>query len=555
MFSFPSNPIMESIEKLYDISKDSLLAEIIYSGHLNKVAILKEFWDCTDEQAILLSILVQSYFENKSISTGEILDYTDLTTSAAPYINNQLHFFIEKKWITPSKDLKLHPLSSFTISNNVIKSVLSQEKLKVVQTEIDSSFKLLQQFQNKLSERVNRIITYAAFTKWTFELIENNTKVELAEFIVKSKMDQITATHFIYACNRYYNGSEYTDYDDIIRELTPLKEDQYKLRQSFRNGSNFLLKEGFLKECQNNYDIMMGMTYKLTNKSIEAFDKSSVSKINVEAKLFQQIDPTEIVEKELIFDTKEQNEVNKLSDLLLESNFSKLSQRLTLNGMRKGISILLYGHPGTGKTETVMQIAKKSNRIILMADASKIRSKWVGETEKNMKALFDEYKLIKESIDAIPILLFNEADAILGKRKSVSDRADQMENTMQNILLQELENFEGIFIATTNLVDNLDKAFDRRFLYKIKFEKPGAQALQKIWQSKFPSLKKGLIKKMSSQYNLTGGQIENLNKKIIVDQLLNEELTLNEKYFHHLCSQELILESKSERNQIGFKLL
>jgi len=214
--------------------------------------------------------------------------------------------------------------------------------------------------------------------------------------------------------------------------------------------------------------------------------------------------------------------------------------------------VLLYGYPGTGKTETVLQLGKNSNRYIMMADASKIRSKWVGETEKNMKALFDEYRKAMLDFKETPILLFNEADAILGKRHTVTDRGDQMENAMQNILLQELENFEGIFIATTNLVDNLDKAFDRRFLYKIRFEKPGAQTLIQIWKSKFPKIKTGILKNICAQINLTGGQIENIRKKIAVDSLLDEKLKINEPYLMQLAQQELMLDKKNERNAIGF---
>jgi SpoVK/Ycf46/Vps4 family AAA+-type ATPase len=169
-----------------------------------------------------------------------------------------------------------------------------------------------------------------------------------------------------------------------------------------------------------------------------------------------------------------------------------------------------------------------------------------------MKALFDEYRKAMKEFDDAPILLFNEADAILGKRHAVSDRGDQMENAMQNILLQELENFEGIFIATTNLVDNLDKAFDRRFLYKIKFDKPGTQTLMQIWKSKFPDIKTGLLKKVCTAVSLTGGQIENIRKKIAVDTLLDEKIKINESYLMQLAQQELMLEKKTERNTIGF---
>lgn len=90
---------------------------------------------------------------------------------------------------------------------------------------------------------------------------------------------------------------------------------------------------------------------------------------------------------------------------------------------------------------------------------------WVGESEKNIKGIFDDYKQkVKQSVKA-PILLFNEADAIIVKRQVGAERAvEKMENSIQNIILQEIEQLDGILIATTNLAENMDKAFERRFL-------------------------------------------------------------------------------------------
>src|SRR5690606_22400642 len=105
-----------------------------------------------------------------------------------------------------------------------------------------------------------------------------------------------------------------------------------------------------------------------------------------------------------------------------------------------------------------------------------------------------------------PILLFNEADAIIGKRKEIgSSNVDQTENTIQNILLEELEGFDGIFLATTNLVKNLDAAFDRRFLFKIEFHKPETSIKAKIWNSKMPVLTEDECKMLASRFDFSGG--------------------------------------------------
>ena len=120
-----------------------------------------------------------------------------------------------------------------------------------------------------------------------------------------------------------------------------------------------------------------------------------------------------------------------------------------------------------------------------------------------------------------PILLFNEADGILGIRQEGAQRAvDKMENSIQNIILQEMETLDGILIATTNLTQNLDPAFERRFLYKICFEKPDASVREKIWHTMLPSLTEEQCAALASDYDLSGGQMENVARKFSINSIL-----------------------------------
>lgn len=173
----------------------------------------------------------------------------------------------------------------------------------------------------------------------------------------------------------------------------------------------------------------------------------------------------------------------------MSEEFNSVCQRLSDKGLRKGFATLFYGSPETGKTESVYQIAKATGRDIMCVDISSIKSCWVGENEKSIKAVFDRYSQFVDKSEVAPILLFNEADAVIGKRSENPERSvGKMENSIQNIILQEIENLEGLLIATTNLSQNLDKAFERRFIYKIKFEKPDIKAKQSIWKSMIPEI-------------------------------------------------------------------
>ena len=160
----------------------------------------------------------------------------------------------------------------------------------------------------------------------------------------------------------------------------------------------------------------------------------------------------------------------------------------------------------------------------MVVDVPQIKSKWVGESEKNIKGLFDQYRALVNKASVAPILLFNEADAIIGTRKSgASSAVDKMENTIQNIILQEMETLDGIMIATTNLEENLDPAFERRFLYKLKFVKPDASVRTYIWKSMIPELTEADAQAIASQYDFSGGQIENVARRYTVDCLSSDE--------------------------------
>ena len=553
MFNFHQNqnPIIEAVQQIYLQTKNSALSETRLENCSSSISTLSCFFECTDEQAVLLAILLQLKIENSDVSIKDIINHADLTISHASYINNVLSSLVDKDWLCPKQNVLNFPLTRYSINLKLVRSVLLGSLEINDSSKIENSYQLLNQFKALVGNRHSKFITYESFIDAVTDLISTNSAIDLSDFILKRSLSKYDTAYFMYHCSRYYFSDESASVDDMIRELAPTRDLHYDLRRSMHNSSNKLMVLGLLKESSVK-DLIGTTTYVLTEKAIHAFDKEFKQSRKSSEGLLQQLEPSLIIEQKLIFDSNEQVMVDKLHTMLDGSHYSKLTARLESQGLRKGINVLLYGHPGTGKTEAVLQLGKQSNRYILQADASKLRNKWVGDTEKNIKALFVEYRHAMQEYAETPILLFNEADAILGKRQTVNDRVDQMENSMQNILLQELENFEGIFIATTNLVDNLDKAFDRRFLYKIKFDKPCEQTLLQIWKTKFPNLKTSVLKNVCAKFSLTGGQIENIRKKVVVDSLFDEKLKLNESYLSHLAEQELMLEKKKERNPIGF---
>ena len=172
-----------------------------------------------------------------------------------------------------------------------------------------------------------------------------------------------------------------------------------------------------------------------------------------------------------------------------------------------GLSMLFAGPSGTGKTMAAQVVAHELGLEIYKVDLSRVISKYIGESEKNLGEIFDSAK--KSNV----ILLFDETDSIFAKRTEVKDSHDRNANLETSYLLQKMEEHTGITILTTNFLENIDKAFFRRINYVVHFAFPNAAARKEIWQKMFtkevPIAKDVDFNFIARQFELSGGSIKN----------------------------------------------
>ncbi len=176
--------------------------------------------------------------------------------------------------------------------------------------------------------------------------------------------------------------------------------------------------------------------------------------------------------------------------------------------LKRGYRALFYGPPGTGKTLSATLLGKRINRTVLRVDLSTIVSKWIGETEKNLSALFER------SRRGDYILFFDEADALFGKRTEVKSSNDRHANQGVSYLLQRMEDHDGLIVLASNFKSNIDAAFLRRFNTVIKFSFPERAAREQLWRVTLPEpsrLAKDVdIPARAAAYELAGGDIVNV---------------------------------------------
>lgn len=516
---------------------------------------LNSYFDTTSGGTWMLCGIISYYFDNhgEKCSFNDLAHFFDVTVMNVIAYNEAVNSLLSKGYIRNTSGLDEKEIglrNAFELSTELLHCILHNKKITVIQNlqKNDSIVEMIKKMGKFIESSENMFEKKRQI--WTLE-----NKNGENDFITKTKTlipDDICDRMFFYdSCYDMLRGHA-TNLNHTIDDVYNI-EDKMLKADCFLNESHILLKTGLLEFTQKG---------NLSDSTLELTTTAKELMLGDDAKLFMKsakgtdiILPENIKQKELFYSAENQTEINRLKSSLEDKNFHSIRERLAEKGLLKGIAVLLYGAPGTGKTESVYQIAKETGRKIFHIDISSAKSCWFGESEKIVKRIFTDYKQMckaakPEQGEKLPILLFNEADGILSKRKdSTRGNVAQTENAIQNIILEEMENLDGIMICTTNLADNLDLAFERRFLFKIRFENPTAEAKQKIWKSKLDWLSEDTIAAVAQNYDLSGGQIDNIVRKITMDEVLTgkkpdfDELTA-------LCKTERL--ANAAERKIGF---
>jgi len=415
---------------------------------------------------------------------------------------------------------------------------------------IDRTQHKLQLLEKRIEERVE----------------QTSEKLVLDKFFKQKKMDNKEQVIFIALLREEYSAT-----DASLREMNALIElislDEYeriKNRSLLEDGSN-LINEGIIdyEEMLNPFggisraffivdDVLQSIIHPQKNKKVRRL------KLNA---LIEEQDIFELIEPETsLTDVVLAHETQETLDNLMRQVDKEVVNRLVEWGIKdkkSGIDarIIFYGAAGTGKTMTAYSLAKSLKRQVLAFDCSKILSMYVGESEKNVRKIFDTFYELCEKTKSEPILLLNEADQFLGARSSGNiTGSDQMHNQMQNIFLEQIENFRGMLIATTNLLENIDKAFSRRFNYKIEFKKPNEKQRLELWKKMLPAdapYEKNFNVEKLATFVLTGGQINLIVKNTAYKVAVRDEAIFSLKDFENEIRREKDANFDSEKS-MGF---
>jgi SpoVK/Ycf46/Vps4 family AAA+-type ATPase len=508
---------------------------------------------CTVDEAKILQLLTRKYLQGQEdVAVSEVLQelYEGETYEYLSHFT-EVKTLLELGWIVHRSfaPIKINELSQLELFNlqialtSLFMKLLEEGSLEVALPEVKPYADHLEYLQDQFfrielyqkmsivrhggndhSVGVNRVQNKLDLLEKRIDerIAQTSQDVVLDRFFKQKKLEPKEQVIFLALLKEEYSATE-----GNLREMNTLIDlisfDDYeriKNRALLEDGSR-LINEDVIdyEEMLNPFggisrafyivdEVLQGIMHPQKKKKA---NKLKLDMLIKEQEIFELIEPTTSLENVVL---------NPVTSKTLQNLMRQLDKEVVarlhawgIKDKKAGIDarIIFYGPPGTGKTLTAHSLSRSLKRQVLSFDCSKILSMYVGESEKNVRKIFDTYTDLTLQTKTEPILLLNEADQFLASRSAgVGSSADQMHNQMQNIFLEQIEKFQGILIATTNLLENIDAAFSRRFNYKIEFKKPDKEQRLELWKMMLPKnapFEAGFDVGQLTHHPLTGGQI------------------------------------------------
>ena len=538
--------LLTAVEQIVEKAKGSGLSPEFYRKAARYIKYVAEKMELSKEQAVMMALFIDNS-DDTNITMRDMGQFLECRTTRIIKYMTDIDELEKKELVRCSRGS--HQIS-YRVPIEVIEAFKKNEKYVPKDYTGLTCMELFGLLADIFELRNENELTYENMVEKIHHLMNSNKHLLYVQKVLSYGLEEYDNMLLILFSHLFVNNS-----DDNIRfhDIDFLYEKWLWRRvKSWLNLGDHVLLENKIIEYNNSDGFVDRESFRMSDTAKrELFAELNLASLNQKNKRGDMVKHEEITPKKLFYSEKVGAQVAELGSLLEDVQYNQIRARMKDTGFRCGFTCLFYGAPGTGKTETVLQLARLTGRDILQVNISQIKSCWVGESEKNIKQVFDNYRAkVKESTNT-PILLFNEADAIIGKRQEGAERAvDKMENSIQNIILQEMETLDGILIATTNLAQNMDKAFERRFLYKVKFEKPTVEARIHMWHEMIPSLDEEQCRILATRYEFSGGQIENIARHYAISNILHGKSENVIEDITAYCDSER-LETK-ENCRVGF---
>lgn len=534
------------------VSSQASKSNLQFSGFIQSESVqtIANYLEITQRQTVIFCVLVElslqrmvtveniaRYFKCSLLKVLSLLDEFEVLEKKA---------LVKKRIKSGSSKASFDNISYF-VPFNVIDSIRTSDKTKLQPVKNMNLPNLLERVKDIVKERENDIISTQQLIHEIEELIKNNLQHTFIKYLNKQIANTAHKCVAMVAAYLRITGQEIVEIESIPDSIFDDISDTLNMRRELISGRHELVKKNVItiEPCFFSDQETISLSKKSLNVLYEEYPELIVDDLKEKGLIISK----HIKEKKLFFNQGVKMEIDNITSIIKRGRFQSYQKAAEKNNINKGITAIFHGVSGTGKTQVVYQIAKTTGRDIMMVDLSQTKNMWFGESEKQVKRIFDNYRQLLSASRVEPVLFINEADGLFSKRTANnSSQTSQTLNTIQNILLQELEDFNGILIATTNLITNLDKAFERRFLFIIEFPRPDKFTRAKIWKNRVPELTYRMANQLGQKFDITGGQIDNQIRKLILKEVTKKNVNTFETLMEG-CSKNHGFTGKM---QIGF---